>query len=193
MKMNLLIFYGSVRDARQGIKAARFIEHTFRKRGYDVALVDPCEYDFGLLNWMYKEYDPGTAPEKMEELAEMIRKADGFLVVSGEYNNSIPPALTNLMDHYLEEYGFRPSGIITYSSGRLSGIRAAMQLRAYLGEIGTVTIPTIFPIANVQDTFTESGEPVNKKYHDFITQFADEFEWYCKTLRDGRDNHELPY
>ncbi|MEH2255088.1 NADPH-dependent FMN reductase [Nostoc sp.] len=41
---------------------------------------------------------------KMEELAEHIRTADGFMVVAGEYNHSIQPGLSNLMDHYLEEF-----------------------------------------------------------------------------------------
>ncbi len=193
MGYNILLFYGSVRDSRQGIKAARFVIKKFSGRGHTVTLIDPLEYNFGLLNWMYKEYEKGKAPEKMEELAEMIKNADGFIIVSGEYNHSIPPALTNLMDHFLEEYSFRPSGIVTYSAGRLGGVRAAMQLRAFLAEIGTVTIPTLFPIANVQDNFEEDGHPINERYHDYIKQFIAEFEWYCESLRYGRANKDLPY
>ena len=44
----------------------------------------------------------------------MYRAADAF-VVSGEYNHSIPPALSNLLDHFLEEYFWRPSAIVCYS------------------------------------------------------------------------------
>jgi len=193
MALNILVFYGSVRSDRQGIKAAKFLVNKVKERGHEVSLIDPLEYNFGLLDKMYKEFEKGKAREKMEELAEKIRTADGFIVVSGEYNHSIPPALTNLMDHFLEEYFFRPSGIVCYSAGRFGGVRAAMQLRAFLAEIGTVSIPTLFPIPEVQDAFDDKGEPVNKDYHDFIKQFLDEFEWYSHIMKEGRKNMKLPY
>ena len=62
------------------------------------------ELQLPLLDRMYKEYPKGEAPENLENLARLYRQADGFVVVSGEYNNSIPPALSNLLDHFLEEY-----------------------------------------------------------------------------------------
>lgn len=193
MSYNILVFYGSVRESRQGIKAARFVINKLSERGHKATLIDPQLYDFGLLNWRYNEYDQGKAPKKMEELASRIKKADGFVVVSAEYNHSIPPALANLMDHFKEEYFFRPSAIVTYSNGRLGGVRAAMQLRVFLAALGTASIPTLFPIANVQDTFEEDGHPVNERYHEYIKKFIEEFEWYCESLRYGRSNKSLPY
>ena len=182
-----------MRRDRMGIRAARFAEHFFRDRGHDITLIDAQEYNFGLLDRMYKEYEPGTAPARMEQLAEMIRTADGFLVVSGEYNHSIQPGLTNLMDHFLEEYFFRPSAIICYSDGRFGGMRAAMQLRALLTEIGTVCIPSIFPIATVQKAFDENGRPLDEKLSRYIVRFAEEFEWYAEAIRDGRRTRPVPY
>ena len=76
---------------------------------------------------MYKEYEKGQAPEILERLATRIRAADAFIIVSGEYNHSIPPALSNLLDHFLEEYFWRPSAIVCYSAGAFGGVRAAMQ------------------------------------------------------------------
>ena len=40
--------------------------------------------------------------------------ADAIVVVSGEYNHSIPPALSNLLDHFLEEWFWKPSAIVCY-------------------------------------------------------------------------------
>jgi NAD(P)H-dependent FMN reductase len=193
MALNVLVFYGSVRSDRQGIKAAKFIVNKLRERGHDIALVDPLEYRLPLLDKMYKEYDSGKAPETLETLAGMIRNADAFIVVSGEYNHSIPPPLTNLMDHFLEEYFFRPSAIVCYSAGMFGGVRAAMQLRAFLAEIGTVSIPTLFPIPKVQDAFNEEGEPKNPNYHEYITPFLDELEWYAVALKEAKRNGALPY
>jgi len=72
----------------------------------------------------------------MEELAEHIRTADGFVVVAGEYNHSIQPGLSNLMDHSLEEYYFRPASVVSYSVGGFGSVRAAIQLRAFFNGNG---------------------------------------------------------
>lgn len=191
--MKVLVFYGSVRRHRQGIKAARFVVHEMKKRDHDVKLIDPKEYDFGLLDLMYKEYGDDEKPPKMKELAEMIAAADGFIVVSGEYNHSIPPALSNMMDHFLEEYFFRPCGIVAYSKGRFSGARVAMQLRAFLAELGMPTISSLFLINQVAETFQDDGTPVKEGYERYFRSFANEMEWYMKTLRDGNRKYEKPY
>src|SRR5690348_12483507 len=115
--MNFVVMAGSVRSDRQGIKAARFVERGLRARGHEVSLVDPCALKLPLLDRMYKEYEKGNAPAVLEHLATLYRAADGFVVVSGEYNHSVPPALSNLLDHFLEEYYFRPSAIVCYSTG----------------------------------------------------------------------------
>src|SRR5205807_84651 len=134
--LEMLVIYGSVRSGRQGIKAARFVAETCRARGHRATLIDPMDDRLPLLDRMYKEYPPGQAPEVLERLAGAIKGADAFVIVSGEYNHSIPPALSNLLDHFLEEYFWRPSGIVCYSAGGFGGVRAAVQLRAMLAELG---------------------------------------------------------
>lgn len=187
MPRSIPVFYGSVRSDRQGIKAARFLQSRLEQRGFDAPLVDPVEYPLPLLDRMYKEYEEGEAPELLEELASLIRNADGFLVVSGEYNHSIPPALTNLMDHFLEEYRFRPSAIACYSAGAFGGVRAAMQLRAFLAELGAASIPSILPIPKVQDQFEEDGTPKDAAWDRRVRRFLDEFTWYVEALAAQRE------
>jgi NAD(P)H-dependent FMN reductase len=58
---------------------------------------------------MYKEYTRGQGPSVLEGLAGMVRQADADVIVSAEYNHSVPPTLSNLRDHFLEEYFFKPS------------------------------------------------------------------------------------
>ena len=113
MILRIPIIYGSVRAGRQGIKAARFVERQLRGRGHDVTLVDPADVQLPLLDRMFKEYPAGTAPAVLERLASLYRAADAFVIVSGEYNHSVPPALSNLLAHFLEEYFFRPSAIVS--------------------------------------------------------------------------------
>jgi NAD(P)H-dependent FMN reductase len=186
MSLDLLVLYGSVRSDRQGIKAARFIETRCHARGHRATLIDPKVVDLPLLDRMYKEYPAGEAPEPLERLATRIKAADAFIVVSGEYNHSIPPALSNLMDHFLEEWFWRPSAIVCYSAGAFGGVRAAMQLRAMLCELGTPSIPSLLPIPKVQDAFAEDGTPLDDAWPRRASKFLDELEWYARALKPAR-------
>src|SRR5215210_1997948 len=160
-EMSLLtpVILGSVRSDRQGLKAAHFIIRHLEDRGCEAPLVDPAELNLPLLDRMYKEYPKEYAPETLERLAELFRRADAFVVVSGEYNHSIPPALSNTLDHFLEEYFWRPSAIVCYSGGRFGGVRAAMQLRAMLSELGTPSTPSLLPIPEIGAALAAEGYP----------------------------------
>ena len=192
MPLSMVALYGSVRSERQGIKFARFLVAQLDRRGHATTLIDPLRYRLPLLDKMYKEYPKGEAPEPLETLAAIIRQADGFLVVSGEYNHGIPPALKNLLDHFLEEWFWRPSAIACYSGGSFGGVRAAMQLRATLAELGMPSISSIFPMPKVQDQFEEDGTPRDPRHERRVARFLDEFEWHAQALREARANG-VPY
>jgi NAD(P)H-dependent FMN reductase len=180
------VIYGSVRTERVGIRAARYVVSELGRQGCDAVLVDPMEKRLPLLDKMYKEFPAGEAPPVMEELARLFRSADGFVIVTGEYNHNAPPALTNLLDHFLEEYFWRPAGIISYSGGRWGGTRAAAHLRDSLAEMGLITIPTSIPFANVESAFAEDGTPTDPKTAQFSAEFFNEFGWYRHALREQR-------
>jgi NAD(P)H-dependent FMN reductase len=183
----IAVIYGSVREKRQGIKAARFVVRQLEARGHDVTLVDAAAHALPLLDRMYKEYRPGEAPAEMQRVAGILDAADGFVIVSGEYNHSIPPALKNLLDHFQREYLYKPSGIVTYSAGPFGGVRGLVNLRGILSELGTPSIPSAFPISRVQNAFDEDGNALEAAYDERIVKFLDEFEWYAFALKRARE------
>lgn len=185
MPLLLPVIYGSVRTERQGIVLARHVAARLRARGHDAPLIDPMERRLPLLDKMYKEYK-GDAPPVLQELADIYKIADGFVIVSGEYNHGIPPALKNLLDHFLEEYFWRPSAIVSYSAGGFGGVRAAMQLRMTLGELGMPSIPSIYAVPKVSDAFDDKGEATDPKFGARFDRFAKEFEWYAEALKAKR-------
>jgi NAD(P)H-dependent FMN reductase len=180
------VLYGSARRDRQGIKAARFIVRQLEERGHDVTLIDTEENELPLLDWMYKEYEPGQAPEAMQRVAGILDSADGFIVVSGEYNHSVPAALKNLLDHFQSEYLYKPSGIVTYSAGPFGGVRALVNLRGILAELGTPSIPSAFPISKIHGAFDDEGNSLDAPYDERAVKFLDEYEWYANALRNAR-------
>jgi NAD(P)H-dependent FMN reductase len=185
-RLTVAVILGSVRRDRQGIRAARLLMERLAARGHEPVLVDPMEVALPLLDQMYKEHPKGTAPEPLERLATLYRRADGFIIVSAEYNNGIPPALKNLLDHFLEEYFWRPSGIVCYSAGQFGGVRAAMQLRMTLAELGMPSIPSIFPIPRIGHNLDEEGKPQAEWIAPSLDRFLGEFVWYAEALKAQR-------
>lgn len=196
MGLNTAIIYGSARQARQGIKAARFVARMLEQRGHAVTLIDSQQYNLPLLDRMYKEYETGTAPADMTAIGEALDAADGFVIVSAEYNHSIPAALKNLLDHFQGEYLYKPSAIVTYSAGPFGGVRALVNLRAILAELGTPSIPSAFPVSQVHKAFDDEGNALETSYEKRIVKFLDEYEWYADALRRKRGaescDKELP-
>lgn len=184
-KRSIAVLLGSMRRDRMGDRAARIVVQELEERGHEVHLVDPIELQLPLLDRMYKEHPVGEAPEKLEKLAQLYRSVDGFLLVSAEYNHGIPPALKNLLDHFLEEYFWRPSGIVCYSAGGFGGVRAAMQLRMTLAELGMPSIPSLLPISRIAETITEEGVASEVTVRS-MNRFLDEFLWYAGALAEAR-------
>jgi NAD(P)H-dependent FMN reductase len=187
------VLLGSVRSDRQGIKAARYIIRQLERRGHQPVLVDPLEKPLPLLDRMYKEYAAGSAPPVLQELAQLYRRADGFLIVSAEYNQSVPPALKNLLDHFLEEYFWRPSTILSYSAGRFGGVRAAVALRTILAELGMPSLPSILAIPAIGSALSDEGSANESWIDPAADRFLAEFEWYVQALAAQRAAHRPPY
>ncbi len=186
--MTTAVLYGSVREQRKGIRAAKYICDQLRGKKHTVHFIDPMEYSLPLLNKRYKEYEKGSAPENMEKVANLLHESDGYIIVTGEYNHSIPPALKNLLDHFQKEYFFKPSGIVSYSAGSFGGVRAAIQLRAVLAELGTPSIPNTLPIPKVQDAFDEKGGLLKTEVIQKSTdKFLKEYEWYLSAFKTQRE------
>jgi NAD(P)H-dependent FMN reductase len=187
MRLKLPVLLGSMRRDRMGIRAARLVIRTLEERGHDASLVDAMELQLPLLDRMYKEHPKGQAPENLEKLAALYRAADGFIIVSGEYNHGIQPAMKNLLDHFLEEYFWRPSGIVCYSQGSFGGVRAAMQLRMTLAELGMSSVPSLMPIPSIQNVLSEDGMPAHDWVAKSLARFLNEFEWYARALKAERN------
>lgn len=186
MPLNIPVVVGSVRSERVGIRPARYLVAALQARGHQPILVDPVEFPLPLLDKMYKEYPAGQAPPVLERLAQIIRPADAYVIVSGEYNHSVPPALSNLLDHFLEEYFFKPSAIVCYSPGAFGGVRAAMQLRAMLAEMGMPSISSLLPFPKVHELFDEAGKPTSDRVESSTRRFLDELEWYANAFKEAR-------
>jgi NAD(P)H-dependent FMN reductase len=196
MSSRILVFYGSYRSDRMGIRLAQFVVEGFRARGDDVELIDAKAVGLPMLDRMYKEYPKGEVPAALEMLADQIRGADGFVFITGEYNWGIQPGLKNLTDHFLEEWFWRPAAIASYSAGRFSGARAATAWHGTLSEMGMVVISTTIAVGPIAQTLSADGKPTGeggKALERAFPRFADDLAWWAEAAKAQRAKKKPPY
>jgi NAD(P)H-dependent FMN reductase len=196
MPNRILVFYGSYRSDRMGIRLATYILDRFKKRGEDVEFIDAKAIGLPMLDRMYKEYPQGEAPPAMEALAEKIRAADAFVFVAGEYNWGVQPGLKNLTDHFLEEWFWRPAAIASYSAGRLSGARSNTAWHSILSEMGMVVISSTLTVGPIAVTLNQEGEPIGdagKSLEATFPRFANDLAWWTEAAKIQRQQKALPY
>ena len=196
MAERILVFYGSYRSDRMGIRLADFIVRNLCERGTDAELIDAKAVGLPMLDRMYKEHPKGQAPAALEELAQKIIGADGFVFVTGEYNWGIQPGLKNLTDHFLEEWFWRPAAIASYSAGRFSGARAALAWHGTLSEMGMVVTSTTIAVGPIGQSLSETGEPIGdggKALVRAFPRFADDLMWWVEAAREQRARKKPPY
>ena len=196
MADRILVLYGSYRADRMGIRLADFIVSRLRARGNDVELIDARAVGLPILDRMFKEYAPGSAPPAMTTLAAKIRAADAFIFVVGEYNWGMQPGLKNLTDHFLEEWFWRPAAIASYSAGRVSGARSGLVWHGSLSEMGMVVISSTLSVGPIAHTLNAQGEPIEDAGGSLarsFPRFADDLAWWTEASRLQRARRAPPY
>lgn len=190
--MVVAVLLGSVRSDRTGDRVAKWALAQLRARGHEAVLVDAKTLELPILDRMWKEIKENpplqyaALHEKLRPLAELYARTDGYCIVSGEYNHCIEPGMSNLIDHFLEEYFFRPSAIVCYSPGAFGGVRAAMQLPVMLAEVGMPSIPSMQPIPFAEKALNQDGVAATDELAQRSKKFWDEFEWYMRAFKAER-------
>lgn len=205
--MKVLIFLGSIRDsqpprpARVGLRVAKAIKQHFEAKHPEVAaeLIDPLDFDCEKVFKPHFAYAQGRAPQALESLADKIRHADAYVMVSPEYNHSMSPALAHMLNHFGSSlFAYKPSLIVTYSAGQWGGVRAAVAMRAFLSELGCLPVSAMIHLPHAPEVLDESGQfAVHKDSARWATYFhrgTVQLAWWAQATRDHRikvDPHAL--
>ena len=104
--------------------------------------------------------------------------------------------MKNLTDHFLEEWFWRPAGIVSYSAGRLSGARANTAWHGTLSEMGMVVISSTVTVGQIAKTLDAQGQPIEdagKSLEKAFPRFADDLAWWTEATRLQRERKPPPY
>lgn len=197
--LDLLVFLGSVRastpprPARLGERVARACLRHLEADRHRVALVDPLALDAELAAPFkpHFAYAAGRAPEAIAALAARIEAADGYVMVSPEYNHAMSPALAHLLNHFgASLFAYKPSAIVTYSAGQWGGARAAVGMRSFLSEMGCLPVSAMVHVPRAQEVFGPDGAVQDGQdasaWHGYLGRSFDQLAWWGRAARAGR-------
>jgi NAD(P)H-dependent FMN reductase len=157
---HVLVVLGSTRQGRQGERVARWLMSRLTSRpDATFELVDLRALALPLFDSEVGPAYGAIAPEA-RGWAEKVRHADGFILVTPEYNHGYPAPLKNALDHLYHEWAYKPAAIVNYG-GSAGGYRAAEQLRQVLVELKLVPVREQVGIPAVWEAFDEADEPRN--------------------------------
>lgn len=205
--MKFLVFLGTVRDstppkpARLGVRVVESILACLQSRyeEHEIELIDALDYPLESVFKPHFAYPKSKAPSELNHLAEKIENADGFVMVSPEYNHSMSPALANLLNHFGSSlFSYKPSAIVTYSAGQWGGMRAAVAMRTFLSELGCLPVSAMIHVPKAQEVFKANGNPQagedQDAWFDYFGRTLNQLVWWAQAAREQRaqvDPHEL--
>lgn len=130
----IAVIVGSTRPGRNGEQVARWVlEHARQRSDATYELVDLAEVDLPLLDEAMPPAMGQYAHEHTRAWATTIAGFDGFVIVTPEYNHSVPAALKNALDYLHAEWSNKAVGFVSYGSA--GGVRAVEHLRGIAGEL----------------------------------------------------------
>ena len=194
----LLIIIGSTRPDRSADLVVPWIVRKATEHdAFDVEVAD-------LRDWplpVFAEHagsigdinDPTYSDPIVKAWNNKIKSSDAFIVITPEYNHSIPGGLKNAIDTVWLSFGFRnkPVAAVGYSGGVGAGIRAIEHLAHVFIEAEAVPLRNSVVIPQVGSAFDEAGEPNSPMTRVAADIMIDDLAWWSAALDKARAAGEL--
>lgn len=188
-RIRIAVIIGSVRTGRFGPTAARWFAGELAGRDdVDTDVVDLLEIDLppSLDGNPQDPHDPATG------LRERLAGADGFVVVTPEYNHSYPAGLKTAIDTVHAEWAAKPVGFVSYG-GRSGGLRAVEHLRGVFVELHAAPVRDAVSLHDAWSLFDGSGRLTDDGSAAAAAQtLTDQLVWWGRALRAARDRAGYP-
>ncbi|AYG02510.1 NADPH-dependent FMN reductase [Gryllotalpicola protaetiae] len=166
----LLVIVASVRPTRIGGAVAEWVlEHATQRSGFEVEVADLRELDLPIMNEPHHPRLKQYEYEHTRQWSAIVDDADGFIIVTPEYNHSIPGALKNAMDYLLQEWRGKPVGVVSYG-GVSAGTRATVALQVVLANFAMRGTAANVEIQWVAQRIDERGAFVTDERLDAVLE-----------------------
>jgi chromate reductase len=131
-------------------------------------------------------------PDAAENLSAQIAAADGVLIVSPEYNFSVPGMFKNALDwvsrHPTQPFASKPVAILSAATGQLGGARMQYDLRRILLYLNAMVLakPEVF-VGFAAEKFGEDGRCRDPKTREFVAALMQAFEAWVVSIGRQRE------
>jgi NAD(P)H-dependent FMN reductase len=133
-KPKVMVITGSIRPGRSGDKVGKWVVDELSKQDlFETAHVDLGELALPLSKEPKHPKSGVYSFDLTKQWSEMVSSADGFILVTPEYNHGYPAGVKNALDYLYKEWNDKPIGFVSY--GVVSGSRAVEQLRQVVLEL----------------------------------------------------------
>ncbi|MEU2042129.1 NADPH-dependent FMN reductase [Nocardia niwae] len=187
--LQLAVIIGSVREGRFGpVVASWFTEQAKRHGLFEVDVIDLAQADIPLeLPAVPPAMDPNPQrPDGMADLTRRLTAADAFVIVTPDYNRSIPASLKAVIDWHFTEWDAKAIGFVGYS-GASGGLLAIEHLRQIFNELNAHTVrnyvsfPRYYLLFDEEGRLREPDEPATA-----ATAMLDQLHWWASALTAAR-------
>jgi NAD(P)H-dependent FMN reductase len=156
----IAIISASVRKGRKSHRVALYFQHYLSEnKDTDAEIIDLMAHHFPLFEERLRFIE--NPSEEILSLSAKIKNADGIIIVTPEYNGGYPASLKNIVDLFYDEWKRKPIAIATVSAGPFGGAQVITSLQFSLWKIGALTIPAMFPVPEIDKSFSETGVPTD--------------------------------
>lgn len=165
---NIKIIIGSTRTNRFGIQPAKWLMELTKEYTDDTfELVDLAEINLPFLDEPQPPSLGNYAHDHTKAWAKIIGEADGFIVITPEYNHGVPAVLKNAIDFLYKEWLYKPIGFVGYGAAA-GGVRAIEHLRASTIWLRMIPLHDDVIFQNYWGQLDESGtlQPTEKQIND---------------------------
>jgi len=192
--MKVVLFVGSVRPGRMAERVAKLVHNYVSQLGsIEVVTFDPLEKTH-LAAVEEPVHFSRNPPENLVADQKIIEDADGYVVVCGEYNRSIPPVCSSMMCNFPpKSYAAKPVVFVNYSLGQYGGVCATMSLRQFCTELSMIPLQSSVNLPNVNKTVSEDGNLENAAYEGQLKRAFSQFLWYARAMKTARSDPNDPF
>lgn len=183
--VRIQIILGSTREGRFGDRVANwFYSIAASRRDLNAELIDLHDWPMPFFNEARPPASGHYAPEA-RAWADKIATADGYVIVTPEYNHGYTAVLKNALDHIYAEWNNKPVAFIGYG-GSSGGSRAVQQLRQVVIELQMTPIREGILLPFARRLFDENGDIKDFSYDARVHALLDQLEWWARALKAAR-------
>lgn len=187
--LKIQVIIGSTRPNRFSEKPAKWIFEELKKReGVEAELID-------LRDWPLPFFDEPVSPSMQQgkytnelatKWAKKIGQADGYIIVTPEYNHGYPAVLKNALDYVYSEWNNKPVGFVSYG-GVAGGTRSVQQIRQVIIELQMVPIRNGIHIPMYWSQLDEKGNLKTETLRENADNMLNQLIWWAKALKPARE------